>query len=200
MRIGFGSESNANLAVSHRGRRLSACRQSPRSCRAERRSPPVIEPPAPGSARVHALSAAWAYIDGIREFGRFFCQTTFGTQELADRACVVIQETLENAVKYSTNSADSELELTIESDGLSIEFSVSSKPDVSHLSSLREELNGLQTLDPEQAYLAAFIRASNEPEASARLGLARVRYEGGVELSMKEEGGGRIRITARGKL
>ena len=143
---------------------------------------------------------AWAYIDGIREFGRFFCQTTFGTQELADRASVVIQETLENAVKYTSNSDDSELELSIESDGSSIEFSVSSLPDRKHLDSLREELNGIQTLDPEQAYLAAFIRASNEPEASARLGLARIRYEGGVELSMKEESGGRIRITATGKL
>ena len=143
---------------------------------------------------------AWAYIVGIREFGRFFCQTTFGTQELADRACVVIQETLENAVKYSSNSADSELELSIESDGANIEFSISSRPDASHLSSLREELIGIQTLDPEQAYLAAFVRASNEPEASARLGLARIRYEGGVELSMKEESGGRIRITATGKL
>lgn len=143
---------------------------------------------------------AWAYIDGIREFGRFFCQTTFGTQELADRACVVIQETLENAVKYSSNAADSELELSIESDGLSIEFSVSSLPEASHLRSLREELLDLHTLDPEQAYLAAFIRAANEPESSARLGLARVRYEGGVELSMKEEAGGRIRITARGDL
>ncbi len=68
------------------------------------------------------------------------------------------------------------------------------------MNSLSEELNGIQTLDPEQAYLAAFIRASNEPEASARLGLARIRYEGGVELSMQEESGGRIRITATGKL
>ncbi|MES1177348.1 MAG: hypothetical protein ABUL62_23700 [Myxococcales bacterium] len=166
-----------------------------------------VDPPPPLSKKLTPyplvfmrFRPAWAYIDGIREFGRFFCQTTFGTQELADRACVVIQETLENAVKYSTNTPDSELELSIESDGLSIEFSVSSHPDASHLSSLREELNGLQTLDPEQAYLAAFIRASNEPEASARLGLARIRYEGGVELSMKEEAGGRIRITARGNL
>jgi hypothetical protein len=143
---------------------------------------------------------AWAYIDGIREFGRFFCQTTFGTRELAERASVVIQEALENAVKYTSNAADSELELSIESDGSNIEFSVTSLPDKKHLDSLREELNGIQTLDPEQAYLAAFIRAANEPEASARLGLARIRYEGGVELSMKEEAGGRIRITATGKL
>lgn len=158
----------------------------------------TTKPPAP--LVFMRFRPAWAYIDGIREFGKFFCQTTFGTHELADRACVVIQETLENAVKYSTNSDDSELELSIESDGSNIEFSVSSLPDAAHLDSLRQELNGLQTLDPEQAYLAAFIRASNEPDASARLGLARIRYEGGVELSMREETGGRIRITATGKL
>jgi len=162
--------------------------------------PPISKKPAPYPLVFMRFRPAWAYIDGIREFGRFFCETTFGTQELADRACVVIQETLENAVKYSSNSADSELELSIQSDGANIEFSISSLPDAAHLSSLREELSGIQTLDPEQAYLAAFIRASNEPEASARLGLARIRYEGGVELSMKEESGGRIRITATGKL
>lgn len=143
---------------------------------------------------------AWAYIDGIREFGRFFCKTTFGTEELAERACVIIQETLENAVKYSTDSPDSELELKIHAEGERIVFSVSSLPDPAHAARLRAELSGLHSLDPKQAYLAAFQRASDEPDAAARLGLARIRYEGNVELSLKEENGGRIRITAVGKL
>ena len=78
--------------------------------------PPISKKPAPYPLVFMRFRPAWAYIDGIREFGRFFCETTFGTQELADRACVVIQETLENAVKYSSNSADSELELSIQSD------------------------------------------------------------------------------------
>jgi hypothetical protein len=143
---------------------------------------------------------AWAYIDGIREFGRFFCKTTFGTEELAERATVVIQETLENAVKYSTDSPASELELKIEAEGERIVFSISSLPDPAHADMLRRELSGLHSLDAEQAYLAAFKRASNEPEAAARLGLARIRYEGNVELSLNEEDGGRIRITAVGKL
>ncbi len=143
---------------------------------------------------------AWAYIEGIREFGRFFCETSFGTSDLASRAQIVLQETLENAVKYSSPGPDSELELIIRADGENIEFSVSSLPDEAHLKSLKAELQGLQTLDPEQAYLAAFVRASAEPDASARLGLARIRYEGGVELEMKEEGGGRIRVTATGKI
>ena len=143
---------------------------------------------------------AWAYIDGIREFGRFFCETTFGTPEVAERARVIIQETLENAVKYSTNTAESELELLIKSDGNTIEFQVSSLPDAAHAQALMAELSGIHSQDPEKAYLAAFQRASDEPWASARLGIARMRYEGGVELSVKEEESGRIRVTATGKL
>jgi hypothetical protein len=143
---------------------------------------------------------AWAYIDGIREFGRFFCATTFGTPELAERARLVIQEALENAVKYSTDSAESELELLIQSDGNNIEISVSSMPDVKHVERLKAELSDIHSLAPEQAYLAAFLRAAEEPDQSSRLGLARIRYEGGVELSMQEQEGGRIRVTATGKL
>jgi len=143
---------------------------------------------------------AWAYIDGIREFGRFFCQTTFGTAELAERARLIIQETLENAVKYSSKSPESELELMIRASDDVIEFAVSSFPDPAHMENLKKELDGLNARDPEQAYLAAFERASTETQASARLGLARIRYEGGVELSLREEEGGRVCITASGKL
>lgn len=143
---------------------------------------------------------AWAYIDGIREFGRFFCETTFGTAAVAQRACVVLQEALENAVKYSDDSPESELELLIQTDGGQIEFSVSSLPVKAHVDRLRTELAEQRELDPEQAYVAAFLRAANEPEASSRLGLARIRYEGGVELALHEQDGGRVRVTATGKI
>ena len=143
---------------------------------------------------------AWTYIDGIREFGRFFCETTFGAPDLAERACVIIQETLENAIKYSSNGPNSELELSITARNGHIQFSVSSLPDPAHIQTLRDELSGVGALAPEEAYLAAFLRAAREPENSGRLGLARIRYEGNVELSMKEEEGGRIRITALGRL
>jgi hypothetical protein len=143
---------------------------------------------------------AWAYIDGIREFGRFFCETTFGTPELAERARVILQETLENAVKYSTNGADAELELSISADAQRIEFSVSSTPDPEHMANLKSELTSITQLAPEEAYLAAFVRAAGDPESASRIGLARIRYEGNVELSLSEESGGRIRITAAGSL
>jgi hypothetical protein len=142
---------------------------------------------------------AWTYIDGIREFGAFFCRATFGSVEIADRACVVIQETLENAVKYSETESD-ELELVISASESSIEFSVTSSPNLAHLGSLKAELDRLNSADPETAFIEALARAELNPDASARLGLARMRFEGGVELNLYEVEGGRIKLTAKGKL
>ncbi len=143
---------------------------------------------------------AWAYIDGIREFGRFFCRTTFSDEALAERARVVIQETLENAVKYSTPGPEAELELSIVSQGEHIEISVSSLPDPAHLHTLKEEIAWINATDAEQAYVTAFERAATAADGGSRLGLARIRYEGNVELSVAEQKDGRIRISARGRL
>ena len=143
---------------------------------------------------------AWTYIDGIREFGRFFCQETFEEPEVAERACMVLQETLENAVKYSSRAANDELELSIGSNGEEIEISIVSTPAEPHLNSLKRELDMLYSRSAEEAYLAAFERASGDPDASARLGLARVRYEGGVDLRLENLDHDRIRVTASGTI
>lgn len=143
---------------------------------------------------------AWSYIDGIREFGEFYCRTTFDDPEVAARACVVIQETLENAIKYSTDNATDELQLVIAASTHHIEFTVTSPPDRTHLDKLKAELAQLYQTDPEGAFLAALQRAEREPNASARLGLARMRYEGRVELAVQDTSDGRIRFVARGQL
>lgn len=143
---------------------------------------------------------AWAYIEGVRSFSQFFCETTYKQKDLADRAQMVIQETLENAVKYSNCGSLSELELEISSDGDNLKIAITSSPDPYHLENLRTELEYLRQLDPEAAYVAAFARAANEPEEPARLGLARMRYEGKFELHLNEEAGGRVRVTAIGRI
>lgn len=142
---------------------------------------------------------AWAYIDGVREFCRFFCEATYQQQDIAERARLVLQETLENAVKYSTPGDLSELELEIHADRESFKLSITSRPDPRHLQTLKNELSHLRLLDPEAAYISAFVRAANEPDAPARLGLARMRYEARFELHLDEQADGRVRITAVGK-
>jgi hypothetical protein len=143
---------------------------------------------------------AWAYIEGIRGFCRFFCETTYAQPDLAERAQMVMQETLENAVKYSTPGALSELEIEITSADDNLRIAITSRPAPEHLAKLKQELEFITSLDPEAAYLAAFMRAANEPAAPARLGLARMRYEGRFELYLNEEADGRARVTAVGKL
>ena len=142
----------------------------------------------------------WAYIDAVREFGRVFCETTFPARKIAERVRVVIQEALENAVKYSVQGDRSELEVLIRSDGQQIEISVESTPDAEHLDTLKAELETLYSKPPQEAYLAAFERAATSKRRAARLGLARIRFEGGVDIAMHEEPGGRIRLTASGAL
>jgi hypothetical protein len=58
----------------------------------------------------------------------------------------------------------------------------------------------LRRFDPEAAFIAAFARAAREPNAPARLGLARMRYESQFELQISEEGEGNVRVTAVGRL
>jgi hypothetical protein len=142
----------------------------------------------------------WAYIDGVREFGRFFCETTFKQPGVAERARVVLQETLENAVKYSSPSEDNKLEVEISSDGSELQISTLSHADPKHLQSLREEIDMLRRFDPEAAFIAAFARAAHEPDSPSRLGLARMRFESQFELQVSEEGDGNVRVTAIGKL
>jgi hypothetical protein len=143
---------------------------------------------------------AWAYIDGIREFGRFFCETTFRNSDAAERARVVLQETLENAVKYSTSGPESELELSISARGEELEIAVTSLPEPEHLGALKDEIDRINKTDPAQAYIEAIERAAEAPGGASRLGLARMRLEGNVKLSVEDSEGGRIRVTARGML
>lgn len=139
----------------------------------------------------------WDYIEVARELGRAFCQGTFSDPTLAEKARLVIQEALENAVKYSTSGPESELEVKITTEGNHIEFSIGSRPDPAHLHSLRSELERVCAKEPQLAYMEAITRAAIEPDASARLGLARMRFEANVELNVVEEPDGRIRLVAK---
>lgn len=146
------------------------------------------------------LRPVWTYIDGVRDFTGFFCDHTFTEPRLAQRARVVMQETLENAIKYSLRGPESELEVAIHSTGDNLRISVSSTPAPEHLERLRTELHSIASKDPQQAYIDAFARAATSPEASAQLGLARIRFEGQAELHLEEQENGRIRLIATGAI
>jgi hypothetical protein len=141
----------------------------------------------------------FAYIEGVREFGRFFCATTFQQPELVERARVALQETLENAVTHSRYPWGL-LTLEISCDGPELRISTISEASPADIRLLREEIEMLRAFDPEAGYLAAFARAAREPDSAPRLGLARLRYECRFDLEINDEPDGQVRVTAIGKL
>lgn len=144
----------------------------------------------------------WAYITGTREFCRFFCATTFDQPDVAERVQLVIQELLENAVKYSADTALCDVELAItEHGGKEIEIAVSNYASPKAMVKLSAELERIALLSPEEAYVSAVQRAATLPDgSSAEMGLARVRFEGQVHIASTQTTDGRIRVTCRGPI
>jgi hypothetical protein len=142
----------------------------------------------------------WAYIDGIREFCAFFCEATFGDPEMVERFRIVSHEALENAVKYSAAPAEDEVELEIYADEKHVNLTIINTASPEDIKILKEELGIVYSQAAEQAYAEAIERAMTLPEDSSRLGLARMRAEGRVELSIEEEDAGRLRLTAKAEL
>jgi hypothetical protein len=163
---------------------------------------PVADATAPQDRLVYLeVKPAWAYIDGVGELGRFFGSTKFPDADVGDRMRIVVHEALENAVKYSAPDADDDVSLAISTDGSSIEVAVTSRPRPEHLAQLRAELDELYTRPAEEAYVAAMARAASRPASEgARLGLARMRLEGRVDLSIETLQAERIRLVCRGPL
>lgn len=138
----------------------------------------------------------WAYVDGLREFARWCCSTSLPA-DVVDRVQLVVQELIENAVKYS-NSTTSPVELAISAQQGTIDIRVKNLASPQQRDLLFAEIEALNTMTAEQAYSAAMLRAATLPAHASRLGLARIRHEGGFHLSCESEPGGRVCVRASG--
>jgi anti-sigma regulatory factor (Ser/Thr protein kinase) len=141
----------------------------------------------------------WRHVDGIREFGSFFTRTTFDNQDLGDRVAMAIHELTENAIKYSHQSDEAELELSVHHDGRVIELSVANTPIDENVPVLRESFERATSGPAETAYLDAMRRAATLPSGQSGLGLARIRQEAQLELELGVEDS-LVRVTARGEI
>jgi hypothetical protein len=131
-------------------------------------------------------------VDAVREFCGFFARATFGREELGDRIGLVVHELVENAVRYGD---DNELELKIERTGDEVAVSVANTVSDGDDRNLKERFDEITRLPPREAYIAAMQRAATLPEGQSGLGLARIRFEGQVEISLSITPG-RVCVTA----
>ncbi len=146
-----------------------------------------------------SVRPCWAFIAGVRELGHSLCEAAFPDTRVAERVRLILQEALENAVKYSVKDSEATLELSISTTGTDVEIRIVSVPEHMHLDELRRELAWLTSLGPEQAYAEAFRRAAAHPDQSARLGLARMQLEGKMSIRLEEKSG-KIELVARGAI
>jgi hypothetical protein len=118
---------------------------------------------------------------------------------VAERAILVAQELLENAVKYGDVTGEIELDLRLEENGRMFEIHVSNDAVASRVDILEKELRRLEALEPAAAFEAAMQRAKSSRNGGAMIGLARIRDEGAVDLTLHIDGR-RVEVVARGKV
>lgn len=131
----------------------------------------------------------WSYVSSTRIMVSSFCNVQLANEEIADKIAMTAQELLENAVKYAANPDENvTLRFAIQEDQC-IRLEVSNNADADHIAGLKAHYDEIMAVEPLAAYLQKMQRIAMDPEASgSQLGLARIRYETGCELSLAVDG------------
>ncbi|HVU00773.1 MAG TPA: hypothetical protein VHE30_03445 [Polyangiaceae bacterium] len=139
------------------------------------------------------IAPSWDQLEPLRRYLAFWLGTRV-PDDGVQRVGLVLQELLENAVKYGDPTSDVELSLTVSRSGNVVDLRVSNHAHPSRIAVLERELQRMRDLDPEEAFLRAMERIPKLPKGTSMLGLARIAVEATLEC---EIGGGAVTIRAR---
>ena len=124
----------------------------------------------------------WRVLHELRVFVNKLVFTVADSDELAQRVSMVVTELAENAVKYAENhTALVRLRVQPTLNGIRCETENLANP--THIDDLQRTLEKVNEGDAEEAYARALLEACDEVTTSSRVGLARIRTEGGMKLS-----------------
>jgi anti-sigma regulatory factor (Ser/Thr protein kinase) len=142
------------------------------------------------------MEPPWVFIDDIRRFVEAFCAAACPEAGREEQLALATHELVQNAVTNGT-SREIELRLAVDPRAERVSVSVTNGCAPSALQRLRERLARIYL---DQDPLAAYVRTMGE-DLSARggLGLARVRFEAGLELDLSA-GDDRVTVHASGPL
>lgn len=137
---------------------------------------------------------SWENIEPLRQYA---VATAGAAGELvAGRVGIVLQELLENAVKYGDAMSHIDVQITISSVRKHAEVRVANRAQPSRIALLKKEYDGVQ--GGGQAAGAAFARALTRsqrlPQGSTMLGLARIAMESALTLEISAD---RVVMIAR---
>lgn len=143
------------------------------------------------------MKPPWVFVDEIRRFVESFCLCACPGQCREGQVALAVHEMMQNAIPQS-GGEDVDLTLQVDPGANRIEVAVSNPCSQEQFLELRERVDRLNS---EPDALRSYLRAMAEAPASTRggLGLARIRFEAQLELSVIREGR-RVTVLARGPL
>jgi anti-sigma regulatory factor (Ser/Thr protein kinase) len=159
-------------------------------------TPDPIHPSSP-IFLVLRMQPPWVFVDEIRRFAESFCACACPGQDREVQVALAVHELMQNAIPQA-GGANIELTLQVDPDADQIEIAVSGPATEAQALELEARLARINAEpDPLKSYLQAM--AETPMHQRGGLGLARVRYEGQLELSLTRDGG-RVSVLARGRL
>jgi hypothetical protein len=128
----------------------------------------------------------WDKIEPLRQY--VVAMSGAAGDKVADRVGIVLQELLENAVKYGDAIGHIEVDVGISSVRKQAEIRVANRAQASRIALLKKEYDGVRgnTETASAAFARALQRLQRLPQGTTMLGLSRIAMES--ELSLEVQG------------
>jgi len=143
------------------------------------------------------MSPPWVFIDEIRRFVESFCACACPGQDREAQVALAVHELMQNAIPHA-HGDEVELWLEVGRDADRIAIRVTNPCGEPDFEALRERVD---KMNREPDALAHYVKTMREHPAVARggLGLARVRFEAQLDITVRREAG-RVIVEAAGPL
>ncbi|RPJ06405.1 MAG: hypothetical protein EHM28_10130 [Spirochaetaceae bacterium] len=128
----------------------------------------------------------WKYIACVRGFVQNFLAISIVDQTKADKIAMAASELLENAVKYASHD-ETHVVIRVYPETEKIIISVENTSNPESIKTLKDVYSNIIKGDPFQMYIAQMKEAAIRSDGKSHLGLARIRYETGGDLSLSIE-------------
>lgn len=143
------------------------------------------------------MKPPWVFIDEIRRFVESFCACACPQENREAQLALAVHELMQNAIACS-HEEDVELTLEVDPAADKATVTVSNHANEAEYQVLRDRID---RMNHEPDALKHYLKAMSETPMATRggLGLARVRFESQLELSVVRSGG-RMSVFASGPL
>ncbi len=143
------------------------------------------------------MKPPWVFVDEIRRFVEAFCSCACPGESREAQVALAVHELMQNAIPHAGGESV-DLTLQVDPGADRIEIAVSNPATDEQFAELKGRLDRINLEpDPLQSYLRAMAEAPMNQRGG--LGLARVRFEAQLDLSITREGN-RITVLAWGRL